>query len=97
MEQSRNLASKTNEEATKADVILNDIRTSISHINDVSVNIATAAQQQSETSEEINRNTTTIRDISQEVATQAQNQSALCTGMVEIIDQQNNVLDKFKV
>jgi len=97
MEQSRNLANKTNEEATKADVILNDIRTSISHINDVSVNIATAAQQQSETSEEINRNTTTIRDISQEVATQAENQSELCTGMVDIIDQQNNVLDKFKV
>ncbi|MCJ8340029.1 MAG: methyl-accepting chemotaxis protein [Pseudomonadales bacterium] len=97
IEQSRNLANKTNEEATKADVILNDIRTSISHINDISVNIASAAQQQSATSEEINRNTTTIRDISQEVSVEAHNQSDLCTGMVDIIEQQNKVLEKFKV
>ena len=97
IEKSRVMAAKTNEEAIEADSILNDIRTSISHINDVSVNIASAAQQQSATSEEINRNTTTIRDISQEVSTEAHNQSDLCTSMVQIIEQQNSVLAKFRV
>jgi len=97
IESSRSLADRTNEEASKADEILLNIRSSISEINDISVNIASAAQQQSNTSEEINRNAANIRDISQTVSTQAQDQSDLCSVIVDHTEQQTTVLHKFKV
>jgi methyl-accepting chemotaxis protein len=97
IESSRLLADRTNQEASKADEILLNIRSSISEINDISVNIASAAQQQSNTSEEINRNAANIRDISQTVSTQAQDQSELCSVIVDHTEQQTAVLHKFKV
>jgi len=97
IESSRSLADRTNQEASKADEILLNIRSSISEINDISVNIASAAQQQSNTSEEINRNAANIRDISQNVSTQAQDQSELCSVIVDHTEQQTTVLHKFKV
>ena len=63
----------------------------------MNVQIATAAEEQSATSNEINRNTTNIRDISQSVSESAKNQKDLCKTMVELTDQQSHALDKFKV
>lgn len=97
IEQSRSLANSTNEDATKADTILNDIRGSISEINNMTISIATAAEEQSATSEEINRNTTNIRDISQSVSDQAQSQSDLCNTMVSFTSKQDDALKQFKV
>jgi len=97
IEMSRSLADKTNQEAAKADAILLNIRSSISEINDITVSIASAAQQQSKTSEEINRNASNIRDISQSVSTQAQDQSELCSVIVDHTEKQSSVLNKFKV
>ena len=59
--------------------------------------IATAAEQQSATSEEINRNTTTIRDISHEVAAGTQVQVRQCAVMVEQVGQQHHLLGRFNL
>ena len=95
--ESRENANSTQQIADQAKKSLQAIRLSINEINDMTVQIAAAAEQQSATSNEINRNTTNIRDISQSVSDAAQGQSVLCETMVEITVDQAKSLDKFKV
>ncbi len=64
MEHSRTQASKSVEQASEAVASLNKISDSINTINDMSTNIATAVEEQSAVSEEINQSIITIRDIS---------------------------------
>ena len=95
--QSRETASETNQVAAEADQALAEIRTNIREINEMSLQIATAAEQQSATTKEINRNTTNIRDISQSVSHSAHAQSSLCENMVELTHKQDKSLSQFKV
>jgi len=97
MQQSRDSASKTAEDASAANDMLGRIREAITRINDMNLQIATAAEQQSATTEEINRNTTNIRDISHEVAGGAEEQVRQCAVMVEQVGQQDRLLGRFKV
>lgn len=94
---SQELATKTQQVAGEADCVLNTIRDNIQEINQMTVQIATAAEQQSATSEEINRNTTNIRDISQSVAHSAKDQEANCHSMENLTAKQDIELSKFKV
>jgi len=97
MQQSRDTASKTAEEASAANDMLGRIREAITRINDMNLQIATAAEEQSATTEEINRNTTNIRDISHELAGGAEQQVQQCASMVEQVGQQDRLLGRFKV
>ncbi|TRX76822.1 methyl-accepting chemotaxis protein [Pseudomonas mangiferae] len=97
MQQSSDTASRTAEEAGAANEMLGRIRDAITRINDMNLQIATAAEQQSATTEEINRNTTNIRDISHEVAGGADKQVQQCAVMVDQVGQQNHLLGRFKV
>nr|WP_161867094.1 methyl-accepting chemotaxis protein [Pseudomonas yangonensis] len=97
MQQSRDTASKTAEEAGAANDMLGRIREAITRINDMNLQIATAAEEQSATTEEINRNTTNIRDISHELAGGAEQQVRQCASMVEQVGQQDRLLGRFKV
>ncbi|WP_415881508.1 methyl-accepting chemotaxis protein [Neptuniibacter sp. QD34_54] len=95
--QSRELAGKTQDIASEANTVLNTIRDNIQEINQMTVQIATAAEQQSATSEEINRNTTNIRDLSQSVANNAKAQESNCHQMTDLTRKQDAELGKFKV
>lgn len=97
MQQSRNTASRTAEDAGAANDMLGRIRDAINRINDMNLQIATAAEQQSATTEEINRNTTNIRDISHEVAGGAEQQVRQCSVMTEQVGQQDHLLSRFKI
>ncbi|MCO8165531.1 methyl-accepting chemotaxis protein [Pseudomonas sp. 21LCFQ010] len=97
MQKSRDSASKTAEEAGAANEMLARIRQAIVHINDMNTQIATAAEEQSATTEEINRNTTNIRDISHEVAAGAEEQVRQCALMVEQVGEQGRLLGRFNV
>ena len=97
MQHNRDSAGKTAEEAGAANDMLVRIRQAITRINDMNTQIATAAEQQSATSEEINRNTTTIRDISHEVAAGTQVQVRQCAVMVEQVGQQHHLLGRFNL
>ncbi|WP_278620496.1 methyl-accepting chemotaxis protein [Ectopseudomonas oleovorans] len=97
MQQSRDTASKTAEDAIAANDMLGRIREAITRINDMNLQIATAAEEQSATTEEINRNTTNIRDISHELAGGAEQQVRQCASMVEQVGQQDRLLGRFKV
>ncbi|RDE19500.1 methyl-accepting chemotaxis protein [Motiliproteus coralliicola] len=95
--ESRQMASDTNEVAAEANLALTEIREGIRQINDMTIHIATAAEEQSATSEEINRNTTNIRDICQNVSHSAEQQSNLCGTMMELTRSQDRTLNQFKV
>ncbi|WP_459745713.1 methyl-accepting chemotaxis protein [Pseudomonas sp. 3A(2025)] len=97
MQKSRDSASKTAEEAGAANEMLTRIRQAIVHINDMNTQIATAAEEQSATTEEINRNTTNIRDISHEVVAGAEEQVRQCALMGEQVQQQSHLLGRFNV
>lgn len=97
MQHSRDAASKTAEDANAANETLGRIREAIYHINDMNLQIAAAAEQQSATSEEINRNTTNIRDIGLEVSGGAQQQVSQCSVMVEHVGQQDRLLSRFRI
>ncbi|WP_354625749.1 methyl-accepting chemotaxis protein [Psychromonas sp. MME2] len=94
---SREAAITTAEEASKANDTLEIIRIAIMEISDMNIQIASAAEEQSATTEEINRNTTNIRDISQDVAVVAGNQVKHAELMRQQMDQQDQQLNKFKV
>jgi methyl-accepting chemotaxis protein len=97
MHQNRDSASQTADDASAANDMLTRIRESICRINDMTLQIAAAAEQQSATSEEINRNTTNIRDISHAVASGAEQQVRQCVVMVEHVGRQDCLLGQFKV
>ena len=93
----RQKASDTQVASSEADAVLGTIRDSIHEINQMIIQIATAAEQQSATAEEINRNTTNIRDISQSVSNGARTQEQRCESMLELTNRQDTELGKFKV
>ncbi|WP_022939779.1 methyl-accepting chemotaxis protein [Psychromonas hadalis] len=97
IKESREVAITTSEEASKANEALEIIRTAIVQISDMNLQIAAAAEQQSATSEEINRNTTNIRDISQNVSNGAQQQVKYAQLMKQQVADQDTQLNKFKV
>ncbi|WP_438466008.1 methyl-accepting chemotaxis protein [Marinomonas sp. PE14-40] len=94
---SRENADETQQVAVQASTSLNEIRASIDAINGMNVQIATAAEEQSMTTKEINQNTQNIRNISQSVSDRAMSQEGLCKVMVELTEQQEEALAKFKV
>ncbi len=94
---SKSEASDAADISTKADEALSAIRENIKEINDMNIQIATAAEQQSATTEEINRNTTNIRDITQRVSEGAQQQTSHCEKTVEQTLKQDKYLSQFKV
>ncbi|MBO1520065.1 methyl-accepting chemotaxis protein [Oceanisphaera pacifica] len=97
MKQSQELAAQTSVDASEANEVLARIREAITRINDMNLQIATAAEEQSATSEEINQNTTNIRDISQHVASGAVAQVKHCQAMLGQMQHQNKLLGQFKV
>ncbi|MSU98427.1 methyl-accepting chemotaxis protein [Pseudomonas mandelii] len=97
MQQSRDTASKTAGDANAANDTLKRIREAIYRINDMNLQIAAAAEEQSATTEEINRNTTNIRDISLEVSGSADKQVRQCSVMVDHVGQQDKLLSRFRI
>jgi methyl-accepting chemotaxis protein len=97
IEKSQDMVESTNNAALQANSIFSDIKSSINHIKELSLGISQAAQQQRNSSEEINKNTNKIRDISKNVFEHAKDQSLLCKSMQKSTDDQEHILQKFKV
>ncbi len=94
---SRDKASDAQNVVVQANDVLHSVHQHILKIHEVTVHIATAAEQQSRTTEEINRNTVHIRDISQQVSDHAKNQAQQCRDMAVLAGEQDIELSKFRV
>ncbi|MNQ52303.1 Methyl-accepting chemotaxis protein PctC [compost metagenome] len=97
MQQSRDTANDTAGDASAANAVLGRIREAIGRINDMNLQIAAAAEEQSATTEEINRNTTNIRDISLEVSARTERQVSQCSAMADHVGQQDRLLGRFRI
>ena len=97
IKESQEVAIATAAGSSRVNAALEAIRVAIVQINDMNIQIATAAEEQSATAEEINRNTNNIRDISQHVSDGAQQQVQHTQVMKQQVLEQTTQLEQFKV
>jgi methyl-accepting chemotaxis protein len=97
MNASKEAANGTVEQAKQAGEALNKIYSAIKQINDMNVQIATAAKEQSIVAEEVNTNTVKIKDLSVQVSNAAQRTNEAIQMQITSVRDQNEILDRFKV
>ncbi|GGC97054.1 methyl-accepting chemotaxis protein [Halopseudomonas salina] len=79
----------------EADEALDGIREAIGRINDMTDQIASAAEEQSSVAEEINRNVTNIAGLSDNNATQAQRSAYLSGELAHTAERQTALVERF--
>ncbi len=96
MEGGREQAHGSVEQASKAGDALNSITQAVTTISDMNAQIASAAEQQSQVSEEINRNVTAINDITEENAKGAEQTSESSDGLSHLAHDLQSLVGQFK-
>ncbi|WP_151703553.1 methyl-accepting chemotaxis protein [Nitrincola alkalilacustris] len=97
MEDGQNLALQTVEKAGLAGEALRTISASVTAINDMNAQIATAAEQQSSVAEEINRNVSNITQAIDETATAASQVTSASQELAELSASLQRSVQQFKV
>jgi len=97
MNKSKKKAQQAVSQASEADSSLVNIATSVSTINEMNTQIATAATEQSMVAEDINRNVTTINDISESSANNAQQIAQSSNNLSEVASHLQNLVGGFKI
>ena len=97
MEQSRNRTGESVLQAEEADAALTSITQAVSVINDMNIQIASAAEQQSAVAEDINRNVSTIGEVANAVAEGAGDASTASSGLTKLAEHQRRLINQFKV
>jgi len=97
MKVSQQAASSTVEQAEQTGEALHSIYDAIKQINDMNIQIASAAEQQSSVAEEINSNTVRIKDLSNTVSDHTHSTNDAIQMQTVSVKEQNEILDKFKV
>ncbi|MCG9751087.1 methyl-accepting chemotaxis protein [Vibrio brasiliensis] len=90
-------AQSTVEKAREAGDALNLIKASVDQITAMNVQIATAAEQQSLVTEEINSNISSISEISNQTAVGAEQSSAATQELAELSELLNHEIEHYKV
>ncbi|MGC9491313.1 methyl-accepting chemotaxis protein, partial [Vibrio genomosp. F10] len=97
MNDSRDLATTSVEDANLAAVSLEQIQQSVKLISDMATQIASAAEEQATVTSEISRNTVGIRDVSNELAEEA-HQAAIQAGELSALSNElQNEIGRFKL
>jgi methyl-accepting chemotaxis protein len=78
-------------------IALARVSQSIEVINDMTIQIASAAEEQSAVSEEVNRNVSAIRDVTELLAEQARESASVSQTLNELANQQQTLMGNFKV
>lgn len=97
MNASQEAAHTTVEQAQKTGDALHQIHDAIKRINDMNIEIASAAEEQSIVAEEINTNTVKIKDLSVQVSESASQADQATKEQLTSVRNQNDILEKFKV
>ncbi len=97
MSQSQQEAILCVEKAQMANEALTSISIEINQITEMNLQIASAAQEQSQVAEEVNRNTSNIKDLSQQVVDNAKETNAAMNAQKDVTQQQQKLLNRFKV
>ncbi len=97
MEEGRNQAQSSVEQAGKAGASLETITEAVAKINDMNNLIASAAEEQSAAAEEINRNINNISGVANETADSARQTVSGSLQIAEQADQLRSLVERFKV
>jgi len=97
MNKSREEAQSVVEQANKAGVSLSAISTAVGRINDMSAQIANAAEEQSATAEEMNRNITSISQMANETSSSAQQTASSSEDLARLGGELREVVGHFNV
>lgn len=97
MGNSKQTTSVTVEKSHQANEINDLISESIRKITDMNLQIASAAEEQSQVAEEMNRNTSNIRDLSQQVMENASLTNNTMKAQIKQVDEQEKLLGQFIV
>ncbi|MDH5572948.1 MAG: methyl-accepting chemotaxis protein [Gammaproteobacteria bacterium] len=97
MEKSQQQAQEGVEQANKAAQSLDAIAHAVATINDMNTQIASAAEEQSSVSEEINRNVISISDISAQSAASAEQATESASAMAQLSAELQALVSQFKV
>ena len=85
------------EQVEQAVAALQRIGEAVSVINDMNLQIASAAEQQSAVAEEINRNVAGIRDVTESLAGQSRESARISQTLDTLANHQQGLMDQFKV
>lgn len=97
MEEGRNKASHSVEQANLAGSSLEEITSAVSMISDMNTQIASAAEEQAVVSDEINRNITTISSLGEQNAAGANQTSASSAELSKMAVNLQNMIERFVV
>lgn len=97
MEQSRKQSKSAVDYAIRSGEALAMIATSVGEINQMSAQIASAAEEQGVVSEEVNRNIVKINDMSAETATGATQTAQASQDLAKMAIQLKNIVERFKI
>ncbi len=85
------------EKAREANEALSSIATAVATISDLNTQIASAAEEQSATTEEINRNITNIRDMAEQTESGARQAASVSEELARLATNLQQVVGRFKV
>ena len=97
MNVSQTRASETVDHANQAGNALNSIAGSVERINDMNLQIASAAEEQSAVAEEINQNVVRIADIAQDTSTSMQQIASSSEDLAQLSTRLDQLVGNFKV
>ncbi len=97
MDDSRQLAGTSVDDANSAAVSLTQIHTVVERISDMATQIASAAEEQASVTTEITRNTEGIRDVSNELAYEAQQAASQAAMLSELSHELEQEIRRFKL
>lgn len=76
---------------------LQRINAAVSIINDMNLQIASAAEEQSAVAEEVNRNVASIRDVTESLSDQSQKSAHISQSLNQLANHQQTLMEQFKV
>ncbi|WP_426134631.1 methyl-accepting chemotaxis protein [Pseudomonas sp. PWP3-1b2] len=85
------------EQVGQAVTALRQIGDAVTVISDMNLQIASAAEEQSAVAEEINNNVATIRDVTESLSEQANESARVSQALNSLANQQQGLMDQFKV
>lgn len=85
------------EEVRRTTDVLGSINQAVEVINDMNLQIASAAEEQSAVSEEVSRNVIAIRDVTRDLATNSERSAKIARDLNELANQQQSLMSGFKV
>ncbi|MBW3694820.1 methyl-accepting chemotaxis protein [Vibrio sp. T187] len=97
MDDSRNLAGTSVDDANSAAASLTQIHAAVERISDMAMQIASAAEEQASVTSEITRNTEGIRDVSNELATEAHDAANQASQLSELSHELEQEIRRFKL